>query len=270
MRSRRRIVRRPVADDERGLSGASPFRAAFATASAQTGVPLSLLVATAYEESRMNPNAHSGAGATGLLQLMPATARELRLDGDDPGANVLAGARYLRQMIDRFGSLDLALAAYNAGPSAVEDARWRADDGDAALREEHRGSRGPARRLLARACGWRSRASESSAGSTSCTAAAISRSRSSASRLRCSSIRTSPRSSSWRRRTSAFDLAHRLLRGLAHRRSTPSPPRPRSCAPPPRPGAGAASRTPRPPDACRARSPRPPRAARERRRSAAA
>ena len=99
-----------------------PFRTAFANASATTGVSLSLLVATAYEESRMNPNAHSGAGATGLLQLMPATARELRLDGDDPATNVLAGARYLRQMIDRFGSLDLALAAYNAGPSAVEQA----------------------------------------------------------------------------------------------------------------------------------------------------
>jgi soluble lytic murein transglycosylase-like protein len=99
-----------------------PFRSAFATASAKTGVPLSLLVATAYEESHMNPNAHSGAGATGLLQLMPATARELRLNGNDPATNVLAGARYLRLMIDRFGSLDLALAAYNAGPSAVERA----------------------------------------------------------------------------------------------------------------------------------------------------
>jgi soluble lytic murein transglycosylase-like protein len=99
-----------------------PFRTAFAQASAQTAVPLSLLVATAYEESHMDPHAHSGAGATGLLQLMPATARELRLDGNDPAANVLAGARYLRQMIDRFGSLDLALAAYNAGPSAVERA----------------------------------------------------------------------------------------------------------------------------------------------------
>jgi soluble lytic murein transglycosylase-like protein len=98
------------------------FRSAFAAASAKTGVPLSLLVATAYEESRMNPNARSGAGATGLLQLMPATARELRLEGDDPNANVLAGARYLRQMLDRFASLDLALAAYNAGPSAVERA----------------------------------------------------------------------------------------------------------------------------------------------------
>jgi soluble lytic murein transglycosylase-like protein len=99
-----------------------PFRTAFASASSKTGVPLSLLVATAYEESRMNPYAHSGAGATGLLQLMPATARELRLDGDDPATNVLAGARYLRQMIDRFGSIELALAAYNAGPSAVAKA----------------------------------------------------------------------------------------------------------------------------------------------------
>jgi soluble lytic murein transglycosylase-like protein len=99
-----------------------PFRSAFATASSRTGVPLSLLVATAYEESHMNPSARSGAGAAGLLQLMPATAHELRLEGNDPATNVLAGARYLRQMIDRFGSRDLALAAYNAGPAAVERA----------------------------------------------------------------------------------------------------------------------------------------------------
>ena len=68
----------------------------------------------------MNPHAQSGAGARGLLQLMPATAHALRLDTRDPAKNVLAGARYLRQMLDRFGSLELALAAYNAGPSAVE------------------------------------------------------------------------------------------------------------------------------------------------------
>src|SRR5439155_856951 len=100
----------------------APFRAAFATAAAKTEVPLSLLVATAFVESRMDPSAESHAGARGLLQLMPATARELRLDGDDPATNVLAGARYLRQMLDRFGSVDLALAAYNAGPTAVERA----------------------------------------------------------------------------------------------------------------------------------------------------
>jgi len=108
------------------ISAACPvpraFHGAFARASAKTGVPLSLLVATAYEESHMDPAAHSGAGAAGLLQLMPATARALHLVGTDPATNVLAGARYLRQMIDRFGSLELALAAYNAGPTAVQKA----------------------------------------------------------------------------------------------------------------------------------------------------
>ena len=95
------------------------FRHAFVQASAKTGVPVSLLVATAYEESRMNPGAQSAAGARGLLQVMPATARELRLSGHSPAANVFAGARYLRRMLDRFQSVELALAAYNAGPTAV-------------------------------------------------------------------------------------------------------------------------------------------------------
>ena len=98
------------------------FRTAFAQASTRTGVPASLLVATAYEESRMDPAARSEAGARGLLQLMPATARELRLDSAAPADNVLAGARYLQQLLARFGSVDLALAAYNAGPTAVERA----------------------------------------------------------------------------------------------------------------------------------------------------
>lgn len=95
------------------------FRPAFAAASATTRLAPSLLVATAYEESRMNPRARSAAGARGLLQLMPGTAHALRLDGTDPATNVLAGARYLKEMIERFGSLELGLAAYNAGPTAV-------------------------------------------------------------------------------------------------------------------------------------------------------
>jgi soluble lytic murein transglycosylase-like protein len=53
---------------------------------------------------------------------MPATARAIRLRGADPRANVAAGARYLRALRDRFGSVELALAAYNAGPTAVERA----------------------------------------------------------------------------------------------------------------------------------------------------
>ena len=97
------------------------YRAAFQTAAARTRVPTSLLVATAYEESRMDPNALSGAGARGLLQVMPATARELGA-GEDTAANILAGARYLHRQLDRFGDLDLALAAYNAGPTVIDRA----------------------------------------------------------------------------------------------------------------------------------------------------
>jgi soluble lytic murein transglycosylase-like protein len=98
----------------------SQFAAAFVRAARTEHVPLGLLVAVAWQESRFDPAARSGAGAEGLLQLMPSTARELRLDPSLPEANVLAGARYLRRMLDRFhGDVELALAAYNAGPTAV-------------------------------------------------------------------------------------------------------------------------------------------------------
>ena len=92
----------------------------FDSAARKTRLPASLLVAMAYEESGMDQTARSHAGAQGLLQLMPATARELRVDPALPSRNVLAGARYLAQMLKRFGKLDLALSAYNAGPAAVE------------------------------------------------------------------------------------------------------------------------------------------------------
>ena len=78
-----------------------------------------MLYAVAKVESNLRQDAESEAGARGLLQLMPATAASLALNIDEPSSNVLAGARYLRQLIDRFGSSDLALAAYNAGPTAV-------------------------------------------------------------------------------------------------------------------------------------------------------
>ena len=98
------------------------FRAAFESASNNSGVPLSLLAAVAQEESNFEPNAVSRAGALGLLQVLPSTAQELEINLSSPGANVLAGARYLRRMLDRFDSLELALAAYNAGPTVVEKA----------------------------------------------------------------------------------------------------------------------------------------------------
>jgi soluble lytic murein transglycosylase-like protein len=95
------------------------FRPAFERASEQTGVSLSVLVAVAQVESDFDPGAISKAGARGLLQVLPSTAHELRIDLDDPEAAVFAGARYLKRMLDRFGSFELALAAYNAGPTAV-------------------------------------------------------------------------------------------------------------------------------------------------------
>jgi peptidoglycan DL-endopeptidase CwlO len=73
-------------------------------------------------ESSLRADAHSAADARGLMQVLPSTAKELGLDTDEPATNVLAGARYLRLLFDRFRSSDLALAAYNAGPTAVERA----------------------------------------------------------------------------------------------------------------------------------------------------
>ncbi len=84
-------------------------------------VPEDLFLRLVQQESGWNPGAVSSAGATGLAQLMPATATRLGVDINDPAQNLEGGARYLRQMYDKFGTWKLALAAYNAGPGAVED-----------------------------------------------------------------------------------------------------------------------------------------------------
>jgi soluble lytic murein transglycosylase-like protein len=96
------------------------LRQAFEVAAADASIPPAMLWAVAKVESNLHPDAESSAGARGLLQVMPATATALDLNIDEPSSNVLAGARYLRQMLDRFHSSDLALAAYNAGPTAVQ------------------------------------------------------------------------------------------------------------------------------------------------------
>lgn len=88
------------------------------------GLPAGLLDALVWTESRYNPQAVSRAGAAGLGQLMPGTARELGvINRFDPLENLSGAAKYLRQMLDRFGVVHLALAAYNAGPGAVERAK---------------------------------------------------------------------------------------------------------------------------------------------------
>jgi peptidoglycan DL-endopeptidase CwlO len=145
------VARIPALPD-RGVSAANRcpiperFRPAFQRAARDTGFQLSMLVAVAEVESQFKPDARSIADARGLLQVLPSTAASLKLDADDPESNVLAGARYLKLLLNRFQSTDLALAAYNAGPTVVSrvggaptdetltyvanvQARWRALSG---------------------------------------------------------------------------------------------------------------------------------------------
>lgn len=95
------------------------FDALFSTATERYGLPAGLLKAVARAESGLDPNARSHAGAIGLMQLMPGTARELGVDPSNPAQAVDGAARLLRQHLRTFGSVPLALAAYNAGPGAV-------------------------------------------------------------------------------------------------------------------------------------------------------
>jgi soluble lytic murein transglycosylase-like protein len=97
------------------------YRQAFAAAAADYGIGIELLQALAWSESGFDPAARSSAGAIGLMQLMPDTARALGVDPHDPQQNIRGGAAYLREQLDRFdGDLERALAAYNAGPAQVE------------------------------------------------------------------------------------------------------------------------------------------------------
>lgn len=109
-----------VVDASRTQVPGAPYENLFNAASEKYGVDAALLSAVAKQESGYNPAAVSPAGAQGLMQLMPATAQGLGVENSfDPAQAVDGAARLLRDLLDRFGRTDLALAAYNAGPGAV-------------------------------------------------------------------------------------------------------------------------------------------------------
>lgn len=104
------------------ISGVSEdMDAIFEDAANCFGLSSKLLKAVAKAESNFNPKAVSKAGAMGVMQLMPATARSLGVsDPYDARQNIMGGAKYLKENLDRFGDVRLALAAYNAGPNSVK------------------------------------------------------------------------------------------------------------------------------------------------------
>ena len=112
------VLRDPVPQDRKVV----PWREIARSEAARKNLDPLLVKAVIQVESGENPEALSSKGAMGLMQLMPGTARALGVsDPFKPRDNVVGGVKYLSQMVERFrGRLDLALAAYNAGPTAVD------------------------------------------------------------------------------------------------------------------------------------------------------
>ncbi|MEX1128417.1 MAG: lytic transglycosylase domain-containing protein [Vicinamibacterales bacterium] len=105
-----------------GVLEQTPYGAIIATVSQAHGVDPMLVRALIQVESNYRPRARSSKGAMGLMQLMPATARQYKVRNPyDPTANISAGVKHLKGLIDRMdGAVELALAAYNAGEGAVK------------------------------------------------------------------------------------------------------------------------------------------------------
>ncbi len=104
------------------LPAGTPYAAEITQAATANGIDPALLAGLVKQESGFNPNAGSGAGARGLTQLMPGTASGLGVTNIlDPVQSLNGGAKYLKQQLDTFGGdVTKALAAYNAGPGAVQ------------------------------------------------------------------------------------------------------------------------------------------------------
>jgi soluble lytic murein transglycosylase-like protein len=112
----------PTSSTGAGLKAGTPYAAEISAAAAKHGVDPALLAGLVRQESNFNPNAKSPAGASGLTQLMPGTAAGLGVsDPTDPLQALDGGAKYLSQQLKAFdGDVARALAAYNAGPGAVQ------------------------------------------------------------------------------------------------------------------------------------------------------
>jgi soluble lytic murein transglycosylase-like protein len=110
-----------VFNSRASVTAPNELRVVFEEAGRLHGVDPRLVAAVARRESEWNPRAVSNRGAVGIMQLMPATAKYLGVTNSyDTRENIFGGTRYLRTLLDTFGGdLDLALAAYNAGPGAV-------------------------------------------------------------------------------------------------------------------------------------------------------
>ena len=120
------VIRRVLPQQATGATTAAggalagvPYADLFTRAGARYGVDASLLAAVASQESSFNASAVSPAGAQGLMQFMPATAKGLGVNALDPTSAIDGAARYLSSLTKQFGSTELALAAYNAGPGTV-------------------------------------------------------------------------------------------------------------------------------------------------------
>lgn len=112
----------PKSFGEKPIEHTKAFHEIIKRAAGKYHLPIHLVYGVITQESNWNPNAVSKVGAKGLMQLMDETASDLGVKNPfDPGENIYAGAKYLRQQLDRFqGNVKLALAAYNAGPGNVE------------------------------------------------------------------------------------------------------------------------------------------------------